>query len=193
MIIYILLYQVKWDQRKDGLLSQASSWDEQTVLTYQNTDDQETIQTNNETWTLTVSPTPTKQPNTWTNKTWSINILSWTTLFYGKIDAIEKIGIDYDYALKDTKWIYYINIWSSTYDFDDIARKLWWTTYKITTEQEMLKNKLFGDKVTYINLPEYKWKKVLMLVYINKSIRLIEVETQLYYKSKWYLKSLFID
>ena len=89
--------------------------------------------------------------------------------------------------------IYYINIWSNEYDFDDIARKLWWSTYKITTEQELLKNKLFWDKVTYINLPEYKGKKVLMLVYINKNIRLIEVENQLYYKSKWYLKSLFID
>ena len=63
----------------------------------------------------------------------------------------------------------------------------------MATEQELIQNKLFGNKVVYLNLPEYKDKQVIMLVYMDDGIRLIQIEYELYHKSKAYLKSLFID
>ncbi len=63
----------------------------------------------------------------------------------------------------------------------------------MATEQELIQNKLFGNKVVYLNLPEYKDKQVIMLVYMDDGIRLIQIEYALYHKSKAYLKSLFID
>jgi hypothetical protein len=122
-----------------------------------------------------------------------IKYLSWTNLFYGILESIEKLWIAYKYVLEDKNWIYYIYLWDFKYDVISIARKLWWNVYTINTEQEILKNKLFGDKVMFINLPEYKNKIVLMLVYIDKDAWLLQVDYKLYYKVKTYLQSLFID
>lgn len=63
----------------------------------------------------------------------------------------------------------------------------------MSTEQEIIENKLFGKKVVFINLPEYKDKQVVMLVYQSDGIRLMQIEYNVYHKSKPYLKSLFID
>ncbi|HMS91450.1 MAG TPA: hypothetical protein PKC87_04475, partial [Candidatus Absconditabacterales bacterium] len=65
--------------------------------------------------------------------------------------------------------------------------------YTLTTEQDIIQNKLFGNKVVFINLPEYKDKQVLMLLYLDDGIWLVQMEYSLYHKSKSYLKSLFID
>lgn len=80
-----------------------------------------------------------------------------------------------------------------SYDFASIARALQGSIYTLATEQDILQNKLFGNKVAFINLPEYKDKQVLMLIYLNDGIRLIQIEYNLYHKSKAHLKSLFID
>ena len=128
--------------------------------------------------------------NTTTN-TGGITILSGTNVFYWSIEAVEKLGIKYQYALVDDKNIYYINLGNPTYDFASIARKLWGNLYELKTEQELSQNKLFGTKVIYINLPEYKEKRVLMLLYIKDQVRLIQMDYALYHKTKAYLKSLF--
>jgi len=123
----------------------------------------------------------------------TIKMLSGTSIYYWKIAIIEQLGIKYQYALADEKWIWYIYLGTPSYDFASIARALKGSTYTMATEQELLENKLFGNKVIYINLPEYKDKQVIMLVYMNDGIWLIQVEYSLYHKSKAYLKSLFID
>ena len=58
------------------------------------------------------------------------------------------------------------------------------TLYTIVTEEDILKNKLFGDQITFINLPEYKDKKVLILIWINGEIRLAQMDTNVYHTSK---------
>ncbi|MBU0626710.1 hypothetical protein KKG31_00455 [Patescibacteria group bacterium] len=63
----------------------------------------------------------------------------------------------------------------------------------MTTEEELATNKLFGDKVVYINIPEYKEKIVLMLVYIDEELWLLQIDYKIYHSSKTYIKSLFID
>ena len=119
-------------------------------------------------------------------------VLSGTHSFYGSLDFVDLLWISYKYALKDEKWIYYLNMDWYTYDFSDIARKLWWNLYIMNTESEILANKMFGNKVTYINIPDYANKKVLMLIDVNNQSRLLAVDYSIYHQSKSYLQSLFI-
>jgi len=117
--------------------------------------------------------------------------LSWTNFYHGPIESIEKLWISYPYALKDEKDIYYINLGENNYDFAELVRQLNGYLYVINTEQELLKNNLFGNKVTYINIPEYKDKIVIMLIELNNQKRLIQVSYTIYHESKEHIKSVF--
>lgn len=214
LMIYILLYQVKGDkmekketttQEPQWITITETSWTESTIIEPTTTQDITDITWAEESdlfkletqWSAPKIASGGTTNKTGWETTWSsttnIHMLSWTKLYYGKIDAIEKLGIKYLYALIDESWTFLINLWPQQYNFDNIARALNGDVYKITTEQELAKNKLFGEKVIYINIPEYKGKTVVMLEYIGKEIRLIQINYTLYHKSKSYLKSLFID
>ncbi|MCK9466961.1 MAG: hypothetical protein M0P94_01400 [Candidatus Absconditabacterales bacterium] len=119
-------------------------------------------------------------------------ILSGTKTYYGELDFVDKMGISYNYALVDEKGIYYLNIGDYKYDFSDIARKLKGNLYVMNTDQELIANSLFGDKITFINIPEYKNKKVLFLLDINDQSWLLAIDYEIYHQVKSYLKSLFI-
>lgn len=147
----------------------------------------------NNQWGLTI--VDLSNPNTNLNTDNSLSemvVLRWTHTYYGDLDFVNLLWISYKYALKDDKWIYYLNMDGYTYDFSDIARKLWWNLYIMNTESEILANKMFGNKVTYINIPDYANKKVLMLIDVNNQSRLLAVDYSIYHQSKSYLQSLFI-
>jgi hypothetical protein len=144
-------------------------------------------------WSQIQNPLLGVTSSSWGQKTWLIHILSGTNVFYGKIEVIEKLGIKYSYALIDTQNIYYINLGNPTYDFANITRNLGGSLYELKTEAEINQNKLFGTKITFINLPEYKDKKVVMIISWKGESWLVWVEYALYHKSKSYIKSLFIQ
>ena len=122
----------------------------------------------------------------------SIKLLSGTKLRYGLVDSVEKLGISYQYALKDDQNIYYVYLGkNSNIDLESTVKKLGGTVKTILREDEIIKNNLFWDKVSYINLPEYKDKKVIMLVNIDGSDWLLQLDYATYYTSKSYLKTLF--
>jgi len=205
VLVYILLFQIKWTSI-DAQITPASwaiqisiqSWDQEQLLT-------------------PVDQGLQALPNSWATQSWintvtgisilyntgtdlsqvpvstgsNITILSGTNVYYGSIESIDKLGIKYQYALVDSKNIYYINLGNPVYDFASIARKLWGNLYEVKTEQDLAQNKLFGTKVTFINLPEYKDKRVLMLIYIKDQTWLVQMDYNLYHKTKAYLKSLF--
>jgi len=219
LIVYIVWYQVQWANLKNliasnrwwtGIHITTSSWDELTISdiiasanTWTNTwDSQSSIASSQpsntsgsrlsnmfKTWTTLSSPntwnTITVQASTW------IHMLSGTSIYYGPIEIIEKLWIKYQYALVDTSWTFFINLGVPSYDFKSIMRTLKWTTFEIVTEQDMTKNKLFGDKVIFLNLPQYQNKKVSFLLYIHNEVWLLHMDYALYHKSKAYLKSLF--
>ncbi len=207
MIVYIVRYQVKWSDVKKNPQSE-NSWSTIQILS-KTWDDMATIRpvtTNQTTNTGTMTETWT---NTWITKntTWitipqftgtvknttGITLLSGTSVYYGSIAIIEKLWIKYQYALADENGTRYIYLGTPSYDFASIARALKGDLYTLATEQDILQNKLFGNKVVFINLPEYKDQRVLMLIYLNDGIWLIQIDYTLYHKSKTYLKSLFTD
>lgn len=199
ILVYMLLFQVKGNMIKntpaiEGKKIQIStnSGDQQILVPL----DQQweeissaTWLTNAASWT-TLSTNGTDIPLTTGS---NITILSGTNVFYGTIESIEKLGIKYQYALIDDKNIYYINLGNPTYDFTSIARKLGGNLFELTTEQQLAQNQLFGNKIVFINLPEYKEKRVLMVLYIQGQTRLIQMDHALYHKNKSYIKSLFIQ
>ncbi len=120
----------------------------------------------------------------------NIRMLSGTQRYYGPIKIIEKLGIKYQYALKDSKNIYYIYLWDYNYDFDTLARLWSGNVYKMT-EQAIIKNNLFWEELSFINLPDYQNQTVIILVHTNQERRLIQIDYAIYHQSKQYLKNLF--
>ncbi|MFA7717941.1 MAG: hypothetical protein WC875_04465 [Candidatus Absconditabacterales bacterium] len=211
ILVYVLLFQVKGKTLKGNTPSTTTSGGD-IVISIQSGDEQQTLTPTYmgrqeipdlPTTSGTISglddgkiilPTgATVLPTIETpqEQTGGINILSGTNVFYGSIESIDKLGIKYQYALIDNKNTYYIYLGNPTYDFASIARKLNGNLYELKTEQEIAQNQLFGDKIVFINLPEYKDKKVVMLVYLGKDIWLLQIEYANYYKAKKYLKPLF--
>lgn len=151
------------------------------------------VEASNNQWGLTIIDLSNPNSNSSSNNSLSeMVVLRWTHTYYGDLDFVNLLWISYKYALTDSKWIYYLNMDGYTYDFSDIARKLWWNLYIMNTESEILANKMFGNKVTYINIPDYANKKVLMLIDVNNQSRLLAVDYSIYHQSKSYLQSLFI-
>jgi len=207
MIVYLLLYQIKWDdivdqlsivennQFEESITTESlyedelnlDKFDEESVMLDENLDDDTNSQEN------TKKSDSLFDSQSWTQQTNKIMILSWTSLRYGRVESVEKLWISYQYALKDEKDIYYVFLDPQRYEFDEIVRSLGGTTYTITTEKEIIENKLFWDKVTFINLPEYNKNKVVMLVEIDNLLRLLQVNYSIYHNSKWYIKQLFIN
>lgn len=207
MIVYIVWYQVKWNELKNKIQTEDSwsgiqiitmTWntevdsgiiEEKVVTMFTGTQVSWTISTGKvliNTWTLS-SASGTMKKND------AIKMLSGTSIYYWPIAIIEQLGIKYQYALTDSSGIWYIYLGTPSYDFASIARALKGNIYTMATEQEIITNKLFWNKVVFINIPEYKDKQVIMLIYMNDGIWLIQSDYALYHKSKARIKSLFID
>jgi len=210
MIVYLLLYQIKGTKITDEFTSSTSWAIQSPVITgkdtkisdllletdWSGTTDTQSGKTINTTVSLFGnSSAETGSIHTATgDKAASIKLLSGTKIRYWVIDSVEKLGISYQYALKDDQDIYYAYLGkNNTINVESIVKKLWGTVYSILRENEIIKNNLFGEKVVYINLPEYKQKKVILLVTIDWADWLIQIDYAKYYTSKWYLKTLFIQ
>ena len=198
MIVYIVWYQVKWNELKKTIPNEEWTWTQiVTIVAKTGTKNIEEIPEYtwaNLSWIISTWTTEVVS-GAWTGitKTDNILMLSWTNIYYGKIDIVEKLGIKYQYALIDSTGTWFIYLGTPSYDFASIARALDGSIYTMATEQELIENKLFGSKVVFINIPEYKDKQVIMLIYTKDGIWLVQIDYTLYHKSKTYLKSLFID
>ncbi len=118
-------------------------------------------------------------------------ILSGTDLYFWAVDSIELLGLEPEYILKDYKGFYYSKFAKEPF-LRTTVQKLWGNIYEITSDAELVKNQLFGDKVSFINLPDYKNKLVVMWVTVNGQYWLIQMPYDKYHHAKDYLKSLFI-
>ena len=215
VLVYIILYYAKWDLWKnDGVANVSHSvdssinsdlvisdildtWEELIVDKKNHKDKNKEVIVevpSNELNSENISDKKNeKKTNMKELEDWDMIILSWTKTYYGKLDFVSKLWISYKYALRDEKNIYYLNMWDYDYDFSDIARKLKWSLYVMNTTQELIANGLFGEKVTFINIPEYKNQKVLILLEVNNGSWLLAIDYSIYHQVKPYLKTLFID
>lgn len=120
----------------------------------------------------------------------NIHLLTGTDLYFGAVESIEILGLEPEYLLKDKKGFYYAKLPKEP-ELKTTVQDLWGNIYTISTEAELIKNKLFGDKISFINLPEYKNKLVIMILKHADQYRLIQMDYDRYHHAKSYLKTLF--
>lgn len=119
-------------------------------------------------------------------------MLSGTDLYFWVVDSFEKLGLNPEYILKDRRETYYAFFDKEPTDLKKTVQKLGGNIYVMATESEILKNELFWNKISYINLPEYKTKLVVLLLEVDQKYRLLQIPYSKYHTSKSYLKTLFI-
>jgi len=102
------------------------------------------------------------------------------------------LWLDYQYILVDQKGIFYINLGQQQQDLASIARAHNGNIVEIISQRDLDQHQLFGDKIIFINIPEYQNNIILMIVSINGEKRLIQIDPKTYYLSKSYLKQRFI-
>ncbi len=169
--------------------TQGNSWDVKNIKI----ENEEIVENNNEeikTPTIVIEDNNNFVPPTVEEK----QILSGTHLVDEEIELVKSLGIQYKYALRDMKGIEYLYLWNwLNNDFVEIAHKQKWTIFSLNTEYEIKKNELFGERVLYLNLPDYSKKKVLMIVKYDDKYWLLNIDYPIYHSSKKYLKDLFTD
>jgi hypothetical protein len=105
---------------------------------------------------------------------------------------VDILGIPPEYTLQDPQGNYFAYYGTTGLDFVRTIQQLGGTVYTMATENEILKNELFGDKVSFINLQSFKDTLVLMVIELDGKTWLLQVTANKYHTSKSYLKSLFI-
>lgn len=212
LIVYVIWYQVRGASDQSSITDNTDSITDSLIITERPTIDTGTTLSNPSTGSIQTETEQSSQ--TWTEaETWTIEptqdeevlviqesnnmpedmiILSGTTLYFGPIEGIDKLWISYQYALKDDKNIYFSFLWEEP-DLSAIARSLGGTLYTMNTETEIVKNELFGKRIIFINLPEYKDKLVLMYVEVGDQKWLLQISYTVYHQTKRYLQDLFTN
>lgn len=121
-----------------------------------------------------------------------INVLPWTSLYSGNLDIINELWLTVNYILTDDNQIYYLNLKPDN-DLEYKVQSLWWVLNHIIDKEVLTKNLLFGDSVSFINLPNYNKKKVNMIVRYELiwDIWLIQIDYDKYHNLKSYLQQIF--
>lgn len=111
---------------------------------------------------------------------------------YNEITEPEKIlWIKPEITLIDNKNILYSYLGTGKIDFIAKAKELGWNIVEIRNKKAIIKNNLFGNIVSFINLPLRQEKKVCLIVSLDWNQWMIEIPYDMYYNSKTYLKNLF--
>ena len=124
---------------------------------------------------------------------WVYNIMSWTKLYYGSLDIFKTLGIRYEYILKDNLYdIFYVYIgkWK-TYNLSDLTRSLWWKTVEIYAKNDIINNLYFGDRVTFIELPQTPTSITSLFVRMGDDLWFIQDVTGEYKKHKRHIRQIF--
>lgn len=210
VVVYLLLYQVRGKEILNLWWAIISTGNQNETLTSDQVSD--LVFSGEDTWTLnTLSWVSNSYIATWSDARWSsendsqtastetnsqtqsdaIKQLSGTQLYFWVLDSAEVLGLSPDYILSDNKERYFAYFAQEPSTLRKTVQQLWGNIYSIKSEADLIKNELFGDRVDYINLPEYKEKMVLMFIAVGQERRLLQIPYKIYYQSKPYLKSLF--
>ncbi len=96
-----------------------------------------------------------------------VQLLPGTSQYQGTLDIIDVLGITPEYILQDSRKNYFASYGTKGLDFVRTVQQLGGNVYVMATESEILKNDLFGDKVSFINMTAFKDKWVVMVIEIE--------------------------
>lgn len=122
------------------------------------------------------------------------HMLSGTSLYQGRIDVLQTLGINHEYILKDGTYpnLFYAYIGRDTsYNLRQIAQEFGGNTIEIISQKDIINNLYFGDRVTFVQLPQYKDVKVNVFIQIGRDLRMIQDSASQYKAHKKYIRTLF--
>ncbi len=120
-------------------------------------------------------------------------LLSGTEIVYTPLEIPQQLGIIPKFSLKDSNNIFFALLGENPPDLSGVETVFDGSLYTMDTLEEITQNKLFGERIQFINLPENKNLLVLMIVEFQGDYRFIQVPFSIYHRSKNYLKNLFFD
>lgn len=200
-LVYAVFVQVRWDEirvnliqlvQSYGLIPLSSTWLVDAWITSW------TIQTwTINTWENTLDNEMTIDDDTsfldevlWTGVT---QILSGTELYYWGIDTLKTLWVRYEYILKDETYdILYAYMWADkTYNITSLAKSVGWKTIEIYARNDIINNLYFGDRVTFVEMPQQPATVTSLFVRIWKELWFIQDLSGQYKKHKKHIRSVF--
>ena len=88
---------------------------------------------------------------------------------------------------------HFVHLVDFSRDITPTILALWGNIVEISDENSINQNQLFGDKIRFINLPEYKEIKVLMIVHFadRNHTWFLQIDHDTYYAKKAELGEIF--
>lgn len=128
----------------------------------------------------------------WTN---TGSVLSGTTIYYGALDILKTLGVRYEYILKDKQYdIFYAYIGKNvSYSINDLVRAVGWKTVEIYARNDIINNLYFGDRVTFVELPQQIPTITNVFVRIGADLRMIQDITWQYKQHKRHIRDVFAN
>ncbi|MEF2175153.1 MAG: hypothetical protein V3575_01670 [Candidatus Absconditabacteria bacterium] len=205
IVLYVLFFKVKYPKLKDEIaqvvkkeyqLEMEKMASEQTPCPVIETQPIDTLNTNND-QLQDISSIEVDEDILLDDELFdienTINILPGTIIYTGNLEIVNELGLTVNYILTDNNQIYYVNLNPDINDLEYKVQSLGGNLNHILDKEILTKNLLFGDSVTYINLPDYNKKKVNMIVRYELigDIWLIQIDYDKYYNLKSYLQEIF--
>lgn len=122
--------------------------------------------------------------------------LSGTYLWEGVMKSAELLWLsdNIQYILKDISNTHYAYLGSDfTERLEAVVLQLGGNIVEINDKNDIKHNLLFGERVQFVNLPEYEGVKVLVVVFFNspRDVRLLQVDADQRYQQKIALAEAF--
>lgn len=126
----------------------------------------------------------------WTGVT---QILSGTELYYWGIDTLKTLWVRYEYILKDETYdILYAYMWADkTYNITSLVKSVWWKTIEIYARNDIINNLYFGDRVTFVEMPQQPATVTSLFVRLWNELWFIQDLSGQYKKHKKHIRSVF--
>lgn len=109
------------------------------------------------------------------------------------MDILRTLGIGYEYILKDDLYnIYYVYVGrDKEYNLPRIAKEFGGKAIEVYSEKDIINNLYFGDRVTFVELPQYANVKVNVFIQIGNDLWMIQDDASQYRAHKKHIRKLF--
>jgi len=119
-----------------------------------------------------------------------IPLLTGTETYFELVESFDRLWVVPRMVFSNNEGMYFGLLQTGSYDRTRIARSLKWNALAFMTEKDILSNSLPWKRVTFINIPEYKEKLVIMVVDTGTQRRIVQLPKKYYHQSKDKLKNI---
>lgn len=130
----------------------------------------------------------------WSDYPWMLSF-PWTHHWRGTMKSASFIWFadSIKYVLKNNDNTHFAYLWNNLPDISDAVSKLGWKTVAFTDKKDINTHWLFGDKVIFLQIPQYLGKKQLFFVYFSEERDrwFMQVDNDIFETTKPLLRELY--